>query len=273
MKSFCILIGTFFLAFALTNCEKTTSEKKGIVLHDSVPANFKSDECKGLLVIWVDNFDTPEALEGSWRLLGKPKPEWKQEAYGRNGLFDNNGSSPVKNYAITRAMVGRGYGLHLESEILLKILNPEGTCVCPGIALTKQPDSDTVDGEFPTGISMRIVYVGSNAVWFPAKLRNHTWFIMEFISENEKVISSGYIPADTHSNNWYILRFYIASSGLVTFYCDETLLWAPSIRIHPEMQSYNQIVLGYTSDGDPQTRSGVAYHNWVKATYALSPKK
>jgi len=273
MKTLKLFLLCFALGFTLYGCEKQTGGNNEISQIKSIPEVTTPGESKGLVAIWVDNFDSPEALEGSWRLLGKPKPEWKQEAFGRNGLFDNNGSSPVKNYAVTRAMVGRGYGLVVESEILLQILNPEGTCVCPGIALTKQPESDTVNGEFPTGISMRIVYAGANAIWFPTKLRNHTWFLMEFISETEKIISSGYIPADSYSNNWYILKFEVSPSGYVKFSCDETLLWAPDVRIHPEMQLYSQIVLGYTSDGDPQTRSGVAYHNWVKATYPISPKK
>jgi hypothetical protein len=156
---------------------------------------------------------------------------------------------------------------------MLKILNPEGTCVCPGIAVTKPSECNPVTGELRTGISMRIIYAGATATWFPAKMRNHTWFIMDLISDNGTVVSSGYLPADNYSDNWFILRFEVTPAGFVRFFCDETLLWAPLTRLNPMMYKDNLLVLGYTSDGDLQTRSGVAYHNWIKATFSLSPKE
>ena len=271
MKTIKLFMICFTLGFTFYGCEKSVDATKEMQQQKSDPAVAAPEESKGLCVIWVDNFDSPDVLKGNWRLFGNPKPEWKAEAYGRNGLFDNNGPSPVKNYAVSDSVIGRGYGYVVESEVMLKVLNPDGTCVCPGIALIN-PHSELVNPELHIGISMRIIYAGANATWFPPKLRNHAWFLMEFISVNEKVISSGYIPADTHCNNWYILKFEVTPEGFVKFSCDDTLLWAPFNRINPTMYSGNHIVLGYTSDGDPLTRSGVAYHNWVKATYSLSPK-
>lgn len=272
MKTLNLILLSFALSFTFYGCEKYAGDNTGTSGHKSVPAVTIRDDSKGLVIIWTDNFNSPDSLKDLWRLFGNPQPEWKASAYGRNGLFDNNGPSPVKNYAVSDSLIGRGYGYVVESEVMLKIINPDGTCVCPGIALTKHSDLQLINPELLTGISMRIIYAGANATWFPLKLRNHAWFLMEFISENEKVISSGYIPADSYSNNWYILKFEVTPEGYVKFSCDDTLLWAPFNRIHPMMYSDNRMVLGYTSDGDPQTRSGVAYHNWVKATYSISPK-
>lgn len=273
MKTLNFILLSVALSFTFFGCEKFAGETTGTAQQKSASVVATPDENKGMCIIWVDNFDSPYSMNGNWILYGNPQPEWKAEAYGRNGLFDNNGPSPTKNYAVSESTVGRGYGYVIESEVLLKILNPGGTCVCPGIALTKPFSPKLINSELPTGISMRIIYAGSNATWFPVKLRNHTWFLMEFITESGNRISSGYVPADSYSNKWYILRFEVTPEGYVKFFCDDTLLWAPFNRIHPMMESENLIVLGYTSDGDPQTRSGVAYHNWVKATYSCSPEK
>jgi hypothetical protein len=273
MKTNKILVLSFALFPAFYACEKVADENKEINPGTSVPAVMKSDQDKGMCFIWVDNFDTPRLLKEHWKLYGDPLPRWQESAYGRNGLFDNNGPSPTKNYAFSDTLIGRGYGYIVESEVMLKITNPQGACVCPGIALTKHENPIQINNDVPTGISMRIIYAGASAIWFPAKMRNHTWCLMNFISANETVVSSGYIPADKYSNNWYILRFEVSPEGYVKFFCDETLLWAPLIRIHPMMESDNRVLLGYTSDGNRETCAGVAYHNWVKATFSLSPKE
>ncbi|MBK6965175.1 MAG: hypothetical protein IPH20_14860 [Bacteroidales bacterium] len=273
MKTIKLVLLAFTLSFTFISCEKYAGEDLLTTQQNPANADTKSDEGKGLCYIWVDNFDSPLALLEHWRVYGNPSPEWKDQAYGRNGLFDNNGPSPVKNYAVSNTLIGRDYGYVVESEVMLKILNPAGTCVCPGIAVTKPSECNPVTGELRTGISMRIIYAGATATWFPAKMRNHTWFIMDFISENGTVASSGYLPADNYSDNWFILRFEVTPAGFVRFFCDETLLWAPLTRLNPMMYKDNLLVLGYTSDGDPQTRSGVAYHNWVKASFSLSPKE
>jgi len=273
MKTIKLFMISFALSFTFFGCEKSVDENEEMLLQKSALTYATREQSEGMCITWVDNFDSPYSMNGNWILYGNPQPEWKAEAYGRNGLFDNNGPSPTKNYAVSEANICRGYGYVIESEVLLKILNPDGTCVCPGIALTKPSNPKLINSELLTGISMRIIYAGSNATWFPVKLRNHTWFLMEFITESGNKISSGYVPADSYSNKWYILKFEVTPEGYVKFFCDDTLLWAPFNRIHPMMESENLIVLGYTSDGNPQTRSGVAYHNWVKATYSYSPEK
>ena len=108
MKTIKLFMICFTLGFAFYGCEKSADENKGIQQQKSVLTFATPEKSKGLCIIWVDNFDSPDVLKGDWRLFGNPQPEWKSEAYGRNGLFDNNGPSPVKNYAVSDSVIGRG---------------------------------------------------------------------------------------------------------------------------------------------------------------------
>jgi hypothetical protein len=230
--------------------------------------------------MWTDDFDTPFGLDYNWRLLGNPRyplPAWVQGAYGREGLFDNNGPSPLNNYAVSNKKIGKGLGYTIESEVLVKVLNPFGTCVCPGIAVAKNPLNNNEPpsaegGTIGTGISMRIVFAGASATWFPPKLRGHTWLLREFLSENGSTISSGYIQADMYTNYWHKLKINVTPNRYVRFYCDNLVVWSPLNRLHPTMTSDKNIVLGFTSDGNQENRAGVAYHNYVKAFWVARPE-
>jgi len=228
----------------------------------------------GYTKTWIENFAYPATLENNWLLFGnKVMPSWTYSANGELGLFDNNGPSPLKNFGVSNTMIGKGKGYTVEGELMLIIKNPAGTCVCPGIAVSQ--DQNPVlngDNEIPTCISMRLVFAGINATWFPAKVRNHTSIIMEFISETGNVVSSGFLPADMYSNDWHKLKIQVTDSRYIKFYCDNTLIWAPFIRLHPLYMSDRRVVLGYTSDGNPNTRAGIAYHNWIKTSYVVPPE-
>ena len=218
---------------------------------------------------WVDNFDAPYTLNTNWTLYGNPQPKWVASAYDRQGLFDNNGPSPTKNFAVSNSYVGKGKGYVIEGEVMLKILNVNGACVCPGIAVSQSTNPELVNGEIPTGISFRLVFPGYNATWFEPKFRGHTWFTVEFVSESEKLVSSGFIAADTYSNSWHSLKIEVTPTRYVKFSCDNKIIWAPFTRIHPSMLANKKVVLGYTSDGDLNTRAGVAYHNFIKTSTTI----
>ena len=164
-------------------------------------------------------------------------------------------------------------GYVAEGEVMLQILNLYGNCVCPGIAVSRDinPVLDK-NNEIPTSISMKIIFAGVNATWFPAKYRGHTFFMMELLDENQSRVSSGYILADQFSNSWHKLKIEVTANRYARFYIDNNLIWAPFERLHPEMMSDRKVILGYTSDGDPNTLAGVAYHNWIKATYMVGPE-
>ena len=160
----------------------------------------------GYCQIWREYFDTPFALNDRWTLYGNPQPKWVESAYGRAGLFDNNGPSPTKNYAVSLKKVGKGKGYTVESDVMLQIQNAAGACICPGIAVSLE-ENPVLHQEFgiPTCISFRMIYAGSNATWIEEKYRNHTWLLMEYVSEDATLVSSGFIPGDIYSNSWHIL--------------------------------------------------------------------
>jgi hypothetical protein len=218
---------------------------------------------------WIENFDAPFTLMNNWTLYGNPQPEWMASAYDRQGLFDNNGPSPTKNFAVSNLNVGKGKGYVVEGEVMLKILNVNGSCVCPGIAVSQSTKPVLVNGEIPTGISFRLVFPGYNATWFEPKFRGHTWFTVEFASESEKLVSSGFIAADLYSNSWHKLKIEVTPTRYVKFSCDDKIIWAPFTRIHPSMMANKRVVLGYTSDGNDETRAGVAYHNFIKTSTTI----
>jgi hypothetical protein len=75
---------------------------------------------------------------------------------------------------------------------------------------------------------------------------------MEFLSENGTMLSSGYLPADAYANDWHKLKIAVTSTRYIKFYCDDLLVLAPFNCLHSTMVSNKNIVLGYTSDGNPE---------------------
>jgi uncharacterized protein YceK len=260
------------LSVACIGCSKIDDETAGNPGLKSTPAAVLTDEeSYSSIQTWTENFDAPLSLNNNWTLYGNPQPQWVQSAYGRNGLFDNNGPSPIKNFAVSELIIGNASSYNIEAEVMLKILNINGSCICPGIAVSKELNPVLKNGEIETGITMRIIFAGTNATWFPAKLRGHTWFIMEYINKDGITVSSDPIQADNYSNDWHKLKIIVTQLSQVRFYCDNILIWAPIQKVHPTLTKNKNVVLGYTSAGDPATSAGVAYHNWVKTSYFISP--
>lgn len=255
------------LSVTCIGCSKIDDENNEILQQKSTPASTVSDEDNlGINKTWIDNFDAPYSLPVNWTLYGTPEPKWVSTAYGKTGLFDNNGPSTTKNFAVSHKVVGSGYGYTVESEIILNILNPGGTCVCPGIGVSRELNPELKYGEIETGITMRIIYAGTNATWFPPASRGNTWLAMAYLAENDEIAYS-YIKANNYSNNWHKMKIIVSPTRNIKFYCDNVLVWAPVTLLHQTMTADKNVVLGYTSAGDPATRAGTAYHNWVKASY------
>jgi hypothetical protein len=266
------------LSVAWIGCSKIQDETPVNQQLKSSPGTVITNEENATFQTWTENFNEPLSLTDNWTLYGTPQPKWVLYDYGKHGLFDNNGPSPTKNYAVSNYIVGNSTGYTIEAEVMIQILNNKGTCICPGIAVSKElnPElvinSETGESEIATGISMRLVYAGINATWFPAKQRGHTWLLMEFLSQDETMVSSGYIAADVYSYGWHKLKMRVTPTRHVMFYCDNDLIWSPlNTRINPSMMNNKNIVLGYTSDGNDETRAGVAYHNWVKSSCSIVP--
>jgi hypothetical protein len=230
------------------------------------PESYNTNGDGGVIHSWIDNFDSSATLETNWILYGNPKPKWEKSAFGEEGLFNNNGPSPEKNYAVSTLKVGTGYFYMIQTDVMLKITNPDGTCVCPGIAVSKYEFPSLINNEIQTCISLRIVYPGTNATWYPADLRGHAWFIMDYILDDETVYSSSFVPADYYLNGWHTLKIIIPSTRNPMFFCDDLLLWAPANKMHP-IKTDKKIILGFTSAGDQETSAGIAYHNRVMVTF------
>jgi len=272
MKAIKLLMMTMVvLCITCIGCSKYDENDGNMqVKSNQVPAvSNENENVLGYNKSWTDNFDAPYSLTSNWTLYGNPQPKWVQSAYGKTGLFDNNGPSPTKNFAVSHKVVGSGYGYTVESEVLLKILNPSGTCVCPGIGISKELNPIIKNGEIETGISFRIIYAGANATWFPAASRGSTWFVINYLTETNQNASYT-IKANLYSNDWHTLKIVVSPFRFVKFYCDNTLIWAPTQKMNSMMESNRNIILGYTSDGDPLTRAGCAYHNFVKTSFIIN---
>ena len=269
-----LLLMAAIVSIACISCSKYEAEESDVPELKNVPALPNViDENRIPIQSWTENFTSSASLSTNWQLFGKPTPKWISSGYGRQGLFDNNGPSPTKNHAVSNRLVGKNKGYTVEGEVMIQITNNYGSCVCPGIAVSRaiKPLVNS-NNEIPTSISMKIVFAGYNATWFPKDIRGHTWFIMELLTENGDVVSSGYIPADEFANSWHNFKIEVSEARFPKFYCDNKLLWAPFVRLNPLMMSDKRIILGYTSDGNSKTMAGVAYHNWVKATYPVGPE-
>ena len=269
-----LLLMAAMVSIACISCSKYEAEESNVPELKSVPALPNViDENRIPIQTWTEHFPNQTSLDDNWKLYGKPSPKWVKLAYGKQGLFDNNGPSPTKNCAVSNLKVGKHIGYTVEGEVLLQILDTKGSCICPGIAVSRDLlPLVNAHNEIATSTSMKLVFAGDNATWFPGKLRGHTWLLMEIYAENGSVASSGYMYADEYANGWYKLKIEVTSERFVKFYCDNKLLWAPQIRLHPDMMSDKKVILGYTSDGNPMTLAGVAYHNWVKVTYPVGPE-
>lgn len=270
-----LLLIAAIVSIACISCSKYEAEESNVQEFKDLPAlpNVIDENSIPIQKTWTENFENQFSLNSNWKLYGTPLPKWVATAYGNQGLFDNNGASPNKSHAVSNRIVGKRMGYVVESEVMVKILDIFGNCVCPGIAVSQEiVPKVNKDNEIPTSISMKIVFAGVNATWFPAKYRGHTFFMMEFLGENNNRVSSGYIFADQYSNSWHKLKIEVTANRYTRFYCDNNLIWAPFERLNPEMMSDRKVILGYTSDGDPNTFAGIAYHNWVKATYPVGPE-
>ena len=262
-----LLLIIALISLACAGCAKFDDESAANLPLKSVNGRGVTNPDTGPNISWIEEFNSSSSLAANWTLYGNPQPQWVNSAYGRQGLFDNNGPSPIKNYAVSHFIAGKGYGFTVESEVLLKILNTQGTCVCPGIGVSSETNPVMKNGEIETGISMRIIFAGQKASWLPAKLSGHSWLVMTYLDNNQTIQMSNFILADTYSNQWIRLKMVISPTRFVKFYCNNNLIWAPPSQVNAVVTTDKNVVLGYTSDGDPTNRAGVAYHNWVKVNY------
>ena len=142
-------------------------------------------------VNWQENFTTANSLELRWNLYGTPQPQWLANAFGRFGLFDNNGRFPDGSFAVSKTRIGNGLGYTIESEVYIDVTNPRGTSICPEIGVTKGLIRPSDPGNnVEEGISMKLMYVGSGVSTVPPAYQNNTYVIMTAFLSNGSIASS-----------------------------------------------------------------------------------
>ena len=211
---------------------------------------------------WREDFSFASSLYTNWNLYGTQLPKWVPYAFNRYGLFDNNGLSPDGSYAISRNRIGQGTGYTIESSVYIDLTNPKGSCICPGIGVTKYLDPLPLPGEMAeTGIMMRLRYIGGGVTSVPVNLRNHTYVQMSVILEDGVPATPGdyKLQADFIPNGWHKIKIMVDEFRQVSFYLDDQKIWSPGKPILESLMRDKNILLGFTSPGS----AGKAYHDWV----------
>jgi len=128
-----LMLATGIIAFS--GCQKETDDLIPVNQNKAESAfNESSQPLPG--ISWSNNFNTEASLLQSFYLVGSPAPVWVDEACGRQGLFDNNATSPTAGYGISKVPIGNGGPVVIEAEVYLKITDANGYCVCPGLGIT-----------------------------------------------------------------------------------------------------------------------------------------
>ena len=265
IQVFCLAMVTGFTL--VTACKKD--------VQDMVPAG---DQLKSSSAIpgpspvvnnyidWREDFATANSLS-RWNLYGTPQPQWVNNAFGRFGLFDNNGNLPTGNFAVSKAKVGSAGGYIVESEVYINITNVNGTTISPEIGITRYTNQPIDNGSPEAGISMRLMYIGGGVTSVPQILRNHTYIQTTELLQNGTFASSGdyALTADAASTGWHKLRIVVSAARMVSYYLDNQLVRTSPSPIQSTLMSNKNVLLGYTSSGS----AGKAYHDYVSVTYPL----
>ena len=264
----------------LTACKKDEQEFVPSNASNQQNAELKSSK-PGLpangYMNWQENFATSNSLDLRWNLYGTPQPQWVSFAFGRFGLFDNNGRLPNGSFAVSRTKIGNGKGYTIESDVYIDVTNPRGTTICPEIGVTRSLNlpTDPANNVEP-GISMKLMYVGYGANSVPAVYQNNTYVVMTAILQDGTISSSsdpkdGMITAhgeyafkaDVAGNGWHKMKIVVTATKQVSFYLDGQFIWSPEKPIDASLLKDKNVLLGFTSSGN----AGKAYHDYVKVTY------
>jgi hypothetical protein len=216
---------------------------------------------------WKEDFSSQSCLKEHWNFFGSQKPNWIGTNFERFGLYDNNGTPPWGNCAVSKNVIGDGRGYILESEVYINLTNPSGTCICPSIGVTKilNPTPFINNQPVESGIMMRMKYLGAEIGNVPPWARHHTWLQIEALLEDGSIATPGEyaIPVDDFVNGWHKMKIIIPKNRFASFYLDNQLVWQTPKQIHKSLIYNKNLLLGSTSPGI----AGKAYHDWVKITY------
>ena len=224
---------------------------------------------------WRDDFLSAASLDAKWYLFGTPQPLWVSNANGKFGLFDNNGRYPGGGYAISKNTIGDKNGYTIESEVCIDLENTRGAFISPEIGVTRKPFVAVEPNTIEAGLSMKLMYIGTDVAGIPPVFQDHTYVVMSALTEdgainstnnNEgKMIYSGdyAFQTDFADDGWHKVKIVVTPSQKVAFYLDGQLVWSPKEKVHSSLLKGKNLMLGYTSPGE----SGKAYHNYIQVSY------
>jgi hypothetical protein len=223
---------------------------------------------------WREDFTYASSLILRWNLYGEPKPQWVNNALGRYGLFDNNGTYPSGSMAVSKTRIGDGRGYTIESDVCI-ITDPEGAFISPGIGVTRQAitsSSEAVPQMPEAGLSLRLVYVGEGALNVLPVYRNNTYIEAKAVMYDGTTATLGdyAVGVDSPSDNgWYKLKIVVDGTNHVKYYVNNQLVWAPASKIEASLLKNKNLMLGFFSPGSNYT-TGKAYHDFVKVSYLVN---
>lgn len=212
-----------------------------------------------------DDFASSASMN-NWVMSGIPKPVWVSSAFGKSGLFDNNGDSWYTSIGYSKTLVGSANGFKIESEIYMNVTNQAGCWVIPGIGITLNtnptPVGDT--GDIPSGIHFSLTYEGDACWGTPSQYRRHSYFWMHVFAEDSTYDRPGSYDfvADAYANRWVVMKIVVGADRYVRFYCDNNLIWTSTKRLHLSLMTNRNAILGFRSSGS----AGKSYHDWVRVT-------
>jgi len=88
----------------MSNCY--TSKSKQLV--------FDNENNPAPNALLYDDFANASNITNNWVLSGSPKPVWVSSAFGKSGLFDNNGDSWYTSSGYSKMLVGSTNGFTIE---------------------------------------------------------------------------------------------------------------------------------------------------------------
>ena len=234
-----------------------------------------SDQC-GKLAVCVEKVCRPrpprkdlfsddfaDATMRNWAPYGTPPPKWVALFADHTGVFDNNGDGNYLSGAVSKVPVECPSACTVEADVYAGLTNLAGcwSDVSIGLSSTPYPNGQgrKEDGFNAEGLGFMLTGIGDKCFMWPAAERRHTWAYAWLLAEDGTVAASGMINADAFANRWTRLTIAIAADRQVRFFADDQLVWLAGKRLHPDIVSGRNIVLGQRSSGS----AGKSYHDSI----------
>jgi hypothetical protein len=249
---------------------------------NAVYSTARSNQAMAGYYNWQESFTTSKSLSAGWILFGSRQPRWVSSAFGKFGLFDNNGLLPDGSGAISKCKIGNGSGYIIETEVYIDVTNPNGTTICPEIGVTRYLHTTSDEPGAEAGISMKLLYIGSGVASVKPEYQNHTYVLMSSLVQDGSISSSSdpsegtvsshgefAFQTDVAGNGWHKMKIVVDASNKVSFFLDGQFVWSPKKPVHASLLKDKNVLLGFTSPGN----AGKAYHDYVRVTYPAFPDK